>query len=118
MTEWDFPIDKDFVGYVQDDCIILGATVELDLYPTSNPFDESLSVSGKWEFGLEKIRSLDPDGGWQTITVDMMERPGGRSPYTPQALRELLTQGEWNRIRMEYGWQAKVARAELELYCK
>jgi hypothetical protein len=118
MTEWDFAIEDGFADAVRDNCIILVADVEMEVNPTANPFNESLAVKGKWEFGLEEIRSLDPDAGWQTVSIDMMERPGERSPYTPQALRELILQGPWSRLSIEYGYSARISRATLDLYCK
>lgn len=117
MTEWDFAIDDGFADALRDDCVIRSAWVEMDVHPTANPFDESLAVRDKWEFGLEEIRSLDPKGGWQKVEIDMMYRPGGRSPYTPQVLRELMLEGPWNRLRIEYGYDAIISRARLDLKC-
>ena len=117
MTTWDFPIEESFADALRDDCIIRSAEVELELRPTRNPFGESLAVRDKWEFGLEEIRSLEPDGSWQTVQIDMMQRPGGPSPYTPQALRELILQGPWSRLRMEYGYDASISYARIDLRC-
>jgi hypothetical protein len=118
MTEWDFAIDESFADALREDCIIRSAWVEMEMRPTKNPFDESLAVRDKWEFGLEEVRSLDPEGGWQKVEIDMMERPGGRSPYTPQVLRELMLLGPWNRLRIEYGYDALISYAKLDVTCK
>jgi len=118
MTEWDFPIEDSFADALREDCIIRSAWVEMELRPTKNPFDESLAVRNRWEFGLEEIRSLDPDSGWQKVEIDMMRRPGGRSPYTPQTLRELMLEGPWSRLRIEYGYDAQISWAKIDLSCK
>ena len=118
MTEWDFAIEDGFADALREDCIILEAFVEMEILPKDNPFDESLAVENKWEFGLEEIRSLDPDFGWQTVEIDMMYRPQGVSPYTPQVLREIILQGPWSRIPIEYGYEAVIAEATLDLHCK
>ena len=71
----------------------------------------------KWEFGLEQVRSLDPDLGWQKVEIDMMTRHGSRSPYTPQALREIILQAPGGQVQVEYGYEAIISRATLHLHC-
>lgn len=117
-VSWDFPIEVSFREAVRKDCIIRSASVELEVQPTADPFDESLAVRDWWEFGLEEVRSLDPDASRQTVTLDMLDRPGGISPYTPETLRELILGASPDGIPIEYGDDALISYAKLELSCK
>ena len=118
MTTWSFAIESGFADAVRKDCMIRAATVEMEILPKDDPFNESLAVRDKWEFGLEQVRSLDPDLGWQKVAIDMMTRHGDRSPYTPQALREIILQAPGGRIQVEYGYEAIISKATLHLHCK
>jgi hypothetical protein len=117
VTTWEFHFsDEDDIDLFRDGCWVRSAILEIQLEPTGNTIDDSLRVRGKWELGLEEIQSLEP-GSVQKVEIDLMERGGRPSPYTPPVIRSLILEEPEARLQMLYEFDAIVSWAKLTIDC-
>ena len=118
VTTWVFELsnDKD-LDRLRDGCYVRSAIIELQLEPTGETLDDSLRVRGKWELGLEQIQSLEA-GSAQRVEIDMMERGGRPSPYTPRVIRSLILEEPSTGIQMIYEYDAIISWAKLTIDCE
>ncbi len=115
VTTWEFHFSDD-IDRFRDGCRVRSAILDLELEPTGDTIDDSLRVRGKWELGLEQIRSLKP-GSVQKVEINLMERAGRPSPYTPLVIRSLILEEPEARVQMLYEFDAIVSRAKLTIDC-
>ncbi len=114
VTTWEFHFSD--IDRLRDGCYVQSAILEMQLEPTGNTIDDSLRVRGKWELGLEQIQSLEP-GSVQKVEIDLMERGGRPSPYTPPVIRSLILEEPESRVQMLYEFDAIVSWAKLTIDC-
>ncbi len=117
VTQWDFDLSRSkYIEELEAGCSIEYVWIDLELERTRSSPD-SLSVRGKWQLGLEEIRSVEP-GSVEAVRINVLQRAGGRSPYTPQVVRELILQEPVGLLPMQYEFDARVSYAKLTLVCR
>ena len=92
------------------------AGIELELLRTRSAPD-SLSVRGRWQLGLEEIQNIEP-GSVETVQINVLQRAGGPSPYTPQVVRNLILDEPVGHLPMQYEFDGRVSYAKLWLVCR
>ena len=117
VTQWDFDLSRSkYIEELGAGCPIEHVWIDLELErPQSSP--DSLYVRGKWQLGLEEIRSVEP-GGVEAVQINVLQRAGGPSPYTRQVVRELILQEPVGFLPMQYEFDARVSYAKLTLVCR
>ncbi len=117
VTEWNFDLSRSkYIEELESGCPIESVWIDLEL-ERARPSYDSLSVRGKWQLGLEEIQNAEP-GSVEPIQINVLQRAGGPSPYTPQVVRELILDDPVGLQPMHYEFDGRVSYARLTLVCR
>lgn len=117
VTRWEFDLSRSkYIEELEAGCPIEAVWIDLELERTSDRPD-SLEVRGKWQLGLEEIRSVYP-GSVEEVQIDVLLRAGRPSPFTRQVVREMLLTEPVGLVPMQYEFDGLVSHAKLTLVCE
>jgi hypothetical protein len=117
VTEWDFDLSRSkYIEELEAGCPIESVWIELELLRTRSAPD-SLSVRGSWQLGLEEIQNVEP-GSVETVQINVLQRAGRPSPYTPQVVRNLILAEPVGHLPMQYEFDGRVSYAKLWVVCR